>query len=56
VKPIVLSADLKYVLRQMKLSPMLDTLPERIALARKSRMSYQDFFYGLGLRRPDLPT
>lgn len=30
--------------------------PERIALARKSRMSYQDFFYGLGLRRPDLPT
>jgi hypothetical protein len=35
VKPVVLSADLKYVLRQMKLSPMLDTLPERIILARR---------------------
>lgn len=43
MKPVVLSADLKYVLRQMKLSPMLDTLPERIVLARQSRMSYQDF-------------
>lgn len=43
MKPVVLSADLRYVLRQMKLSPMLDTLPERVALARQSRMSYQDF-------------
>ena len=43
MKPVVLSADLKYVLRQMKLSPMLDTLPERVVLARQSRMSYQDF-------------
>jgi DNA replication protein DnaC len=43
MKPVVLSADLKYVLRQMKLSPMLDILPERILLARQSHMSYQDF-------------
>lgn len=41
--PVVLSADLKYVLRQMKLSSLLDILPERVALARQSRMPYQDF-------------
>ncbi len=39
----VISTDLRGVLRQLKLSPMLDTLPERLALARQQKMPYQDF-------------
>lgn len=39
----VISADLKRTLRRLKLSPMLDTLPERIALARQRHMPHQDF-------------
>ena len=31
----VISPDLKTVLRRLKLSPILDTLPERLALARQ---------------------
>ena len=42
-RAVPLSADLKYVLRQLKRSPMSDTMPERIRLARHKRMSYQDF-------------
>ena len=38
-----ISADLRQVLRALKLSAMCDTLPERIALATTSHMAYQDF-------------
>lgn len=39
----VISADLQRLLRRLKLSPMVHTLPERIELARKGSMAYQDF-------------
>jgi len=35
--------DLRPVLRRLKLSKMLDTLPERLALARQQKMPLQDF-------------
>lgn len=38
-----ISPDLKTVLRRLKLSRMLDTLPERFTLARQQKMPYQDF-------------
>jgi DNA replication protein DnaC len=37
------SADLKRVLRQLKLSPMLDTLPERLILAKQQHLSHAAF-------------
>ena len=37
------SADLKAVLRRLKLSRLLDTLPERLTLARQQKMPPQDF-------------
>ena len=37
-----ISTDLKVVLRRLKLSRMLDTLPERLVLARQQTMPYQD--------------
>jgi DNA replication protein DnaC len=37
-----ISPDLKAVLRRLKLSPILDTLPERLALARQQKMPCQD--------------
>jgi len=39
----VISPDLKTVLRRLKLSKMLDTLPERLTLARQQKMPHQDF-------------
>jgi len=39
----VVSKDLKSVLRRLKLSKMLDTLPERLAMARQRKMPHQDF-------------
>src|ERR1700737_4992645 len=39
----LISPDLKTVLRRLKLSPILDTLPERLALARQQKMAHQDF-------------
>ena len=39
----VISTDLKTVLRRLKLSRMLDTLPERITLARQQKMPHPDF-------------
>jgi DNA replication protein DnaC len=39
----VISPDLKIVLRRLKLSKMLDTLPERLTLARHQKMPHQDF-------------
>jgi len=38
----LISPDLKAVLRRLKLSPILDTLPERLALARQQKMPHQD--------------
>src|SRR2546422_3849233 len=39
----VISNDLKTVLRQVKLGRCLDTLPERLALARARAMSHAEF-------------
>ena len=39
----VISPDLKAVLRRLKLSRMLDTLPERVVLARQQKMPHQDW-------------
>jgi DNA replication protein DnaC len=38
----VISPDLKTVLRRLKLSRMVDTLPERLTLARQQKMPHQD--------------
>jgi DNA replication protein DnaC len=38
-----ISTDLKAQLRRLKLSPMLNTLPERLILARQQKMPHQDF-------------
>jgi DNA replication protein DnaC len=38
-----ISPDLRTVLRRLKLSRMLDTLPERLSLARQQQLGYQDF-------------
>lgn len=37
-----ISTDLRTVLRRLKLSPILDTLPERLTLARQQKMPFQD--------------
>jgi DNA replication protein DnaC len=37
------SAELRQLLRRLKLSPILDTLPERLALARDAHLPHQDF-------------
>jgi DNA replication protein DnaC len=45
-KPVVndpISSDLKKVMRQLKLGRMLDTLPERITLARQQHLSHAAF-------------
>jgi DNA replication protein DnaC len=39
----VISPDLKTVLRRLRLSPILATLPERLALARQQQIVHQDF-------------
>ena len=39
----VISADLRVVLRRLKLSRMLDTLPDRLSLARQQKMPHQEF-------------
>ena len=38
-----ISPELRIVLRQLKLSPILDTLPERLILARQQSMPHQAF-------------
>jgi DNA replication protein DnaC len=38
-----ISPDLKTVLRRLKLSRMLDTLPERLVIARQQQMPHQDW-------------
>jgi DNA replication protein DnaC len=42
-RPDPISTDLKAVLRRLKLSPILETLPERLVLARQQKMPHQDF-------------
>ena len=39
----IITQDLKVVLRRLKLSRLLDTLPERFVLARQQQMPHQDF-------------
>ena len=39
----IISKDLHTVLRRLKLGRMLDTLPERLTLARQQKMPHQDF-------------
>ncbi|MGH2728353.1 MAG: ATP-binding protein, partial [Actinomycetota bacterium] len=41
--PETISPELRTVLRKLKLSGMLDTLSERITLARARKMAHQDF-------------
>lgn len=43
VKPIEVSADLKTLMRRLKLAQLLDTLPERLTLARSNRLPHHDF-------------
>jgi DNA replication protein DnaC len=43
VKPIEISPELKLLLRRLKLGQLLDTLPERLALARSNRLPHHDF-------------
>jgi hypothetical protein len=43
VKPIEVSTDLKALMRRLKLGQLLDTLPERLALARTNRLPHHDF-------------
>jgi DNA replication protein DnaC len=38
-----IAPELRKLLRQLKLSPVLDTLPERLVLARQQSMPHQDF-------------
>ncbi|GGU47086.1 ATP-binding protein [Lentzea flava] len=42
-KPIEVSAELKALLRRLKLGKLLDTLPERLALARAEHLPHHDF-------------
>jgi DNA replication protein DnaC len=42
MNPEVISADLKTVLRRLKLSRILDTLPDRLTLARSQQIPHQD--------------
>ena len=37
------TAELRPLLKRLKLGPMLDALPERIALARRDGLDYADF-------------
>lgn len=41
----LISTDLKAVMRRLRLGKLLDTLPERVALARQQKMAHQDFLF-----------
>jgi len=43
--PDDIHADLKAAMRRLKLGKLLDTLPERLALARQQKMTHQDFLF-----------
>jgi DNA replication protein DnaC len=40
-----ISPDLKSAMRRLRLGKLLDTLPERVALARQQKMAHQDFLF-----------
>jgi hypothetical protein len=42
-KPIEVSGELKALMRRLKLGQLLDTLAERLALARSNRLPHHDF-------------
>ncbi|MFF7939821.1 hypothetical protein ACFZC5_08935 [Nocardia gamkensis] len=44
VKPIEVTSELKLLMRGLKLGQLLDTLPQRLALARSHRLPHHDFF------------
>jgi hypothetical protein len=39
----IISPDLKTILRRLRLSRILDTLPERLVLARQQKVPHQDW-------------
>ena len=39
----IISTDLKHVVKRLRLSPILDTLPERLLQARQQEIPHQDF-------------
>jgi DNA replication protein DnaC len=41
----LISPDLKTAMRRLRLGKLLDTLPERVALARQQKMAHQDFLF-----------
>jgi hypothetical protein len=43
VKPVEVSPELKALMRRLKLGRLLDTLPERLALARSNHLPHHDF-------------
>lgn len=43
VKPVEVSAELRALMRRLKLGQLLDTLPERLALARTNHLPHHDF-------------
>jgi DNA replication protein DnaC len=43
----LISADLKAVMRRLRLGKLIDTLPERLALARQQKTPHQDFLFTL---------
>jgi DNA replication protein DnaC len=43
----LISTDLKTVMRRLRLGKLIDTLPERLALARQQKMPHQDFLFAL---------
>jgi DNA replication protein DnaC len=42
-----ISTDLKAVMRRLRLGKLLDTLPERLALARQQKVPHHDFLFTL---------
>lgn len=42
-KPVEISAELKALMRRLKLGQLLNTLPERLALARQNHLPHHDF-------------
>lgn len=42
-EPVVIGPELKQTLRTLKLGKMLDTLPDRLALARQQQLTHADF-------------
>jgi len=40
--PDIISPELRQTLRRLKLGPILETLPERLILARQQKLAHQD--------------